>query len=111
MSQRQLDLTALPNEPVEIRLYHAHKGTDPDVLKVLSRDTFWFVRDYVASNLNTPRECLQELTNDPDFRIRTEAERTLRKLEKPSLDSRIQSATKASSIRSTDGKALQFDSR
>jgi len=79
MSRKPIDLTALPNEPVEIRLYHAKESCDGDVLRALSSDSFWFVRDYVAANIHTPEECLLQLLEDPDFRIRKEAERTLHK--------------------------------
>ena len=80
MSNKYIDLSALLSEPVETRLFHAHdKDCSPDILRVLSKDSFWFVRDYVALNLNTPRDCLEELMKDPDFRVRVDAERTLEK--------------------------------
>lgn len=68
----------LLDEPVEIRLAWAKAlDSSAEVLKVLAKDRFWYVRDFVASNINTPRECLEILCNDIDFRVRGEAERTL----------------------------------
>ena len=68
----------IENEPVEIRLSRARNpDTDPELLRQLSHDRFWFVRDLVASNCSTPEECLMELMEDPDFRIRGDAEKTL----------------------------------
>lgn len=81
MSRKAIDPSVLPNEPVEIRLYHAKENCSPEILRVLSKDSFWFVRNHVAANLHTPVDCLQELLTDPDFRIQKEAERTLHKQE------------------------------
>ena len=68
----------IESAPVEIRLSRAQAAdTPPEVLKNLSRDPFWFVRDRVASNCITPPQILQELMLDPDFRVRAEAERNL----------------------------------
>ena len=80
MSGRQIDLSRLLSEPVETRLFYAHdKDCAPEILRVLSKDSFWFVRDFVASHMNTPEECLRELMQDPDFRVRYDAEKTLMK--------------------------------
>lgn len=79
MSRKTIAPSELPSEPVEIRLHHAKNGTDPEELTVLSKDSFWFVRNYVAANICTPEDCLKELLKDPDFRVRKEAERTLHK--------------------------------
>lgn len=96
-----IDPQKLPGETVERRLTYAKYSDNPDILRALSQDTFWFVRDYVAANIHTPEDCLMELLKDPDFRIRGEAERTLAKQgrgdlnakqSKPSLNSQIDSA-------------------
>lgn len=72
----------IENEPVEIRLSWAkNPKTSPDILKRLSQDSFWFVRDYVACNSSTPRENLVILSQDPDFRIRKDAEKNLKRKE------------------------------
>lgn len=66
-------------EPVEIRLAKAKsKKTDAELLDVLSKDSFWFVRDFVASNPNTSYDTLQYLLEDSDFRVRFEAEKNLK---------------------------------
>ena len=71
----------IEDEPVEIRLSYAkNPQTHPELLRRLSRDPFWFVRDYVACNISTPKECLEELSLEPDFRIWHDAEKTLKKL-------------------------------
>ena len=65
-------------EPVEIRLARAKDPlSSPDLLRVLSNDRFWYVRDFVASNKNTPLDCLNALINDSDFRVRAEASKNL----------------------------------
>lgn len=79
MNRKTIIPSDLPNEPVEIRLHHAKNGIDPEELTVLSKDSFWFVRNYVAANTCTPEDCLKILLEDPDFRVRKEAERTLHK--------------------------------
>ena len=84
--------------PVEIRMSRAKASdTPPEVLATLSRDPFWYVRDLVASNINTPRESLEELLQDPDFRINGDAKKTIeakeQKQDKPSLISQIQHAS------------------
>ena len=94
MGMRHDLYTDIENEPVEIRLARAkvHK-TSPEVLRRLSKDRFWFVRDFVASNPNTPIECLEALTCDADFRVRQEAINTLEaKTVHLSLSRRIQNA-------------------
>lgn len=85
--------------PVEIRLSRAKAEDTPvNQLELLSKDSFWFVRDYVALNRSTPDHCLQNLLNDPVYRVRCDAERSLEKRQEiskqPSLQSRIQSAEK-----------------
>ena len=96
-----IDPQTLSGEPVECRLTYAKYSDNPEILRVLSQDSFWFVRDYTASNIHTPEDCLQDLLKDPDFRIRGEAERTLARqgkgrmnaeLGKPSLHSQIEFA-------------------
>jgi len=78
MVRKHFDLLSLPSEPPECRLGLASDAkTPPEVLEVLSRDHFWFVRDRVAANISTPQACLQQLLQDPDFRVQMEAERTL----------------------------------
>lgn len=84
----------IADESVEIRLSRAKlHNTPPELLRLLSRDRFWFVRDFVASNPNTPEDCLLELTFDNDFRVRQEAVKTLdAKTVHFSLFSKIQDA-------------------
>ena len=66
-------------EPVEIRLGKAKNvKTDPELLDKLSRDNFWFVRDFVARNPGTGYKTLNYLRNDPDHRVRYEAEKNIR---------------------------------
>jgi len=68
------------NEPVEIRLSRAkNKKTDPETLDVLSRDSFWFVRNFVATNPSTSFETLHFLLQDNDFRVSFEANKNLKK--------------------------------
>ena len=77
-----VNLNTLLEEPVEIRLAYAHdRDCEPEILRVLSKDSFWFVRDFVAMNLNTPPECLLALSQETDFRIRDDALRTISKLQ------------------------------
>lgn len=69
------------SEPVEVRLAKAKDcSSTPALLEVLSRDTFWYVRDYVAANIHTPKHCLETLKDDSDFRVRAEAIKTLARL-------------------------------
>ena len=81
MVLKQIDPSTLPDETLERRLYYAKYSNDPVILRALSQDSFWFVRDHVAGNVNTPADCLQGLLTDPDFRVRREAERTLSRQE------------------------------
>lgn len=68
-------------EPVEIRLARAKDPrSSPNLLRMLARDEFWYVRDFVASNISTPRDSLENLLKDSDFRVRSEAERTIARL-------------------------------
>lgn len=70
----------LLNEPVEIRLSRAkNKKSDQNTLDILSHDSFWFVRNFVAGNPSTSYETLQYLLEDEDFRVRFEAEKNLKK--------------------------------
>lgn len=95
----------IEDEPMECRLWRARDPeSSPELLRILSEDSFWFVRDYVACNLSTPKDCLLKLLNEKDFRIREDAKRTLLKLGytfepriKPSLDSQIDAAALCSS--------------
>lgn len=71
----------ITKEPVEVRIAKAKDfKSSPGLLEVLSKDAFWFVRDHVASNINTPKHCLEKLAKDFDFRVRSEAQKTLAKL-------------------------------
>ena len=97
----------IEKEPVECRLARAKDPeTDPELLRRLSKDEFWFVRDFVASNPSTPRECLEELLQDDDFRIRGDAEKTLTK--KSGLDAIIASAA-AHSFQQDQSKELSME--
>lgn len=70
----------LLNEPVEIRLSRAkNKKSDQNTLDILSHDSFWFVRNFVAGNPSTSYETLKHLLEDDDFRVRFEAEKNLKK--------------------------------
>jgi len=89
----------IENAPVEIRLSRAKApDTPPEILERLSRDSFWFVRDLVASNSHTPIPSLYLLMEDPDFRIRYDANKTLNAVQSklidrnPSLESQIYAA-------------------
>lgn len=78
------------NEPVEIRLAKAKdKKTDAEMLEVLSHDSFWFVRNFVATNPSAEYRTLITLLQDDDFRVRFEAEKNLKK---KSLDNKIEEA-------------------
>lgn len=80
IAKRKMNMKNVLNEPVEIRLARAkNPATDQETLTILSKDSFWFVRDFVASNPNTPEEILVELSKDSDFRIQAEANRNLNK--------------------------------
>lgn len=71
----------IKTEPVEVRLAKAKDlRSSPGLLEVLSRDRFWYVRDFVAANPNTPKRCLDVLKNDCDSRVRSEANKSLEKL-------------------------------
>ena len=91
-------------EPMEIRLYHARNPeSSPEMLSTLAKDKFWYIRDSVAANMSTPEDCLKELLSEKDFRIRVDAEKTLKKrglwhddMSKPSLQEKICSAEAAS---------------
>lgn len=70
----------LLNEPVEIRLSRAkNKKSDQNTLDILSHDSFWFVRNFVAGNPSTSYETLCYLLQDDDFRVQFEAEKNIRK--------------------------------
>ncbi len=62
----------------EIRLtWASDPQTPPSVLKALSKDPDWLVRNHVATNPGTPEGCLWDLTYDPDTRVRSAAFSTL----------------------------------
>lgn len=75
--------------PPETRLAKARSSkTTPQVLSVLASDRSWFVRSAVAGNTNTPKEYLQKLARDSDFRVQDQAKNTLSKLEAPTHGNR-----------------------
>lgn len=87
------------NEPVEIRLSRAkNKKTDTETLDALSHDSFWFVRNFVATNPSTSLETLHYLLQDDDFRVRFEANKNLKKR---GLDGRIAQAMKNKDLMNT----------
>ena len=114
MSLKTITPSAIHMEPMEIRLYHARDPeSSPEMLRALSKDAFWYVRDLVASNLNTPEDCLLSLLKEKDFRIRGDAEKTLKKRglwreehAKPTLDEKIQTAAATSSAIMTAGENI-----
>lgn len=68
----------IEHEPMERRLFYASSPqTHPDVLRTLSEDPFWYIRNKAAENPSTPLECLMELSREKDFRIREAAEKTI----------------------------------
>lgn len=82
--------------PLELCLARAQNPeSSEDVLRCLSEHHFWFVRDYVASNSSTPKDCLHKLLQDEDFRVRDEAQRNLdnRAYKRSALDERIKDAS------------------
>ena len=87
-------------EPMEIRLYHARNpDSSPEMLRALSKDKFWYIRDSVASNVSTPEDCLYNLLEEKDFRIRIDAQKNLKTrglwhgdMSKVSLSEKIYSA-------------------
>lgn len=92
----------LESLPVEICLARAkNPGSSPETLRCLSRHSFWFVRDFVASNPSAPPDCLSTLVQDQDVRVRTEAKRNLesRSGKKAGLDFQIQAASCVSEAR------------
>lgn len=97
----------LLSEPVECRLTYAKYSEDPEILRALCNDPFWFVRDYAASNRYTPEECLLKLLEDPDFRIQGEAQRNLNKRAqgsvKPALAQQVHSAEARQTVTSSPG--------
>ena len=103
------DLNKMPKiinrEPLEVRLARAADPESPaGVLRELSKDPFWYVRDFVARNPNTPRECLEELRKESDFRIREDAEKNLAKRCRSSLEDKIFKAESISTERSNENK-------
>lgn len=97
-------------EPLEIRLSRAADPESPvGVLRELSKDRFWYVRDFVARNKNAPKDCLEELKKDSDFRIREDAEKTLTKIRHSSLEDKISEAESMSLDRSLDDKGKVHD--
>lgn len=97
--------------PVEIRLSRAKaEDTPAEKLEILSKDSFWFVRDYVATNKNTPEHCLKNLLNDPVSRVRYDAERTLEKRQeretKHSLKDKIEEAESQKEPETSRGREL-----
>jgi len=92
-------ISDIEKEPVEIRMSRAAASdTPPYMLRQLSKDSFWYIRDLVASNAKTPRDCLEELAKEKDFRIRNDALKTIAALDrhipryKTSLQSQINQA-------------------
>ena len=80
----------IESAPVEIRMSRAKAlDTPSEILDRLSYDSFWFVRDLVASNTNTPIHTLYKLMQDHDFRIRYDAKKTLHALQSQSIDTRF----------------------
>lgn len=74
--------TEILSAPPETRLAKARNSrTEPQVLSILASDRSWFVRSAVAGNINTPKDHLQQLARDSDFRVRDQAESTLSKIE------------------------------
>lgn len=62
--------------PYEIRCARAKNVRTPkEDLVLLAKDTYWFVRYYAATNTNMPIDCLLELLQDNDFRIRDKVKR------------------------------------
>jgi len=80
----------LLREPFETKCFLAKDtGTTPEALDVLSRDSFWWVRDSVADNKNTSIETLKRLSKDVDFRVQDSVAHNLvwkRYLEEHSVD-------------------------
>lgn len=100
-------------DAVAYRLQRAmSERTPPSVLKDLTKDPHWFVRNQVASNKGTPEGCVQELSHDPDLRVRDSAYKNLQRMGlrsveqggKPSLLAQIQAAEKQKNIASEKGK-------
>ena len=64
------------DESFEIRCARAkNTKTEPELLRMLSKDPYWLVEDYAAGNIHTPIESLLELLEDKDFRIQDEVKR------------------------------------
>lgn len=84
------------DEPVEIRLAHAKDAdSSPELLGILAKDKFWYVRFFVAFNLSTPKECLEVLCEDSDFRVRDAAKSSLLlqgAFDKPTLEDALRIA-------------------
>lgn len=84
------------DKPVETRLAHAKNvDSSPELLNILTKDKFWYVRYFVAFNPGTPNECLKTLCDDGDFRVRDAAKRNFSKHEafdKPTLDDALMAA-------------------
>lgn len=84
------------NEPVETRLAHAKNvDSSPELLEVLTKDKFWYVRYFVAFNPGAPNECLEILCEDSDFRVRDVAKSGLYMRGafcKPALDDALKAA-------------------
>ena len=98
----------IESEPVEIRLSRAkNPDTDPELLRQLSHDRFWFVRDLAASNRSTPEDCLMVLMEDPDFRIRVDAEKTLAAQQEQPRAALSQMINAASVTAQVGGSAIQ----
>ena len=98
------------DEPVEIRLAHAKdKDSSPELLKVLMKDKFWYVRYFVASNPSAPKECLNVLCHDGDFRVRDSAKSTLSKygsFDKPTLNDTLRAAKDIAQSKSVNNKLV-----
>lgn len=109
MAFKTVEPSEIHLEPMEIRLYQARNpDSSAELLRALAKDKFWYIRDSVAANMSTPEDCLKELLQEKDFRIRVDAEKTLKKLglwndstKKVSLQDKICSAEAASASMAT----------
>lgn len=72
------EVPANESEAVERRLTKAKDPrTSPFELKILSRDCYWFIRNFVAANPGTPAGTISDLCCDPDSRVQETAQKTL----------------------------------
>ena len=54
----------------EVRRRYADRTNDPNILLIYAYDPDRHVRDFAASNPNTPLEAILDLAEDPDWRVR-----------------------------------------